>query len=868
MRNQQRKTPPTIVFAAVMLLVSAAARADYPVQSAPAPVITGFQINERLAGPAKYATSASMCSGLQAQDQALEQLGCSWQWSPPNYFNPGYCFQWGSNNYAPNQGYVYTATGSSYGPTSPSCSMTVTQDGTSMGHGIVHLPGYSASGTAIYACPLGATPHGSGATLTCTQSCPNGGQSGGQNCLVTIPLNAGPSCPVTHNPIHIGTGNKYWAETDFFEAGNSGFKWTRTYNSLLSGQPPMIAPQWSHSYARWIQLESSTVANVWRPDGSLRIATAVGTPSPSSLQPWTFGTAKTEQAFRLFDSTTTAIGWLVYSPDDQVEELYDPVGNLTTIAKWSGYAVLVKYSDGSTYGGYVLNADGTPTTTALPAGLQIAVTDAFLRKVTIGYDSLNRVVKVTDPMGQAYLYSYDSNSNLTAVTYPDGKNRQYLYNETALTGGAWPHALTGIIDENGTRMSSYTYDSQGRATNSTWWADAAQSQAVDSTTVTYASSTSSVVTDAFNTSRSVGLTTVGGLYRSTGQTQPGGSGCGPAATDVTFDTNGNVASRTDFDGNLSCYSADLTRNVELARLEGVASGGACPANLSTYVPASGTAQRLIQTQWHPIFRLKAREAAPLKITTWVYNGQPDPTNNNAALTCAPSTAALPDGNPIAVLCKKVEQATTDATGAAGFNATATGSPRVWTYTYNQFGQILSAKSPRTDLNSTTTYQYYVGTDGAHTPPWYHLGDRQSVTDALGNVTQFTRYDGNGKLLEQVDPNGVTTDYVYYPRGWLQTVTVTQSGGGSSLVTSYSYDGAGQLQQTTLPDASYVKNTYDAAHRLIEVTDSAGDTVNYTLDVMGNRQGEQWKDPGGTLRRNIARSYDALNRLQQITGGQQ
>jgi YD repeat-containing protein len=143
-----------------------------------------------------------------------------------------------------------------------------------------------------------------------------------------------------------------------------------------------------------------------------------------------------------------------------------------------------------------------------------------------------------------------------------------------------------------------------------------------------------------------------------------------------------------------------------------------------------------------------------------------------------------------------------------------------------------------------------------------------VTDALGHTTQFTQYDGNGRLLEQVDPNGVTTDYAYTSRGWLSTVTVTPSGGGATLVTSYTYDGVGQLQQTTLPDGTYVKYSYDAAHRLTQITDSAGDTVNYTLDAIGNRQAEKWDDPAGVLRRNIARAYDALNRLQTVTGATQ
>jgi YD repeat-containing protein len=63
-------------------------------------------------------------------------------------------------------------------------------------------------------------------------------------------------------------------------------------------------------------------------------------------------------------------------------------------------------------------------------------------------------------------------------------------------------------------------------------------------------------------------------------------------------------------------------------------------------------------------------------------------------------------------------------------------------------------------------------------------------------------------------------------------------------------------------------TYDAAHRLTGIKDGAGNTVTYTLDNLGNRTGEAFKDPAGVLARNITRVYDALSRLQSVTGAQQ
>jgi YD repeat-containing protein len=247
---------------------------------------------------------------------------------------------------------------------------------------------------------------------------------------------------------------------------------------------------------------------------------------------------------------------------------------------------------------------------------------------------------------------------------------------------------------------------------------------------------------------------------------------------------------------------------------------------------------------------------------------------NSPLSNVIQTASflLPDGNPIAVLCKKVEQATTDGTGGAGFGATAVGSPRVWTYTYNGLGQRLTVTGPRGNLATgdanyaadTTSYVYYPTTVAGS----YTFGDLASVTDAAGHTTTYPLYDANGRVLQSVDANGTTTSYTYAPRGWLTSRTVTPAGGVGSQVTSYAYDGVGQLKTVTQPDGEQVNYTYDNAHRLTGVTDSAGDSIGYTLDALGNRTAEQVRDPSGNLNRQITRVYDALNRLQAVTGALQ
>ena len=186
------------------------------------------------------------------------------------------------------------------------------------------------------------------------------------------------------------------------------------------------------------------------------------------------------------------------------------------------------------------------------------------------------------------------------------------------------------------------------------------------------------------------------------------------------------------------------------------------------------------------------------------------------------------------------------------------------YTYDAAGRMLTAKDT---LNRTTTYAYYATAAFSGTAPnetGHAAGDLQTITNSAGYVTQFTLYDRAGRVRQMIDPKGVVTDIVYTPRGWTSSVTVTPTG-GAARTTSYTYDNAGQMTGATLPDGTTLGYSYDAAHRLTGVTDAKGNTVTYTLDNAGNKTGEQVKDPSGNLQRNITRVYDALNRVQQVTG---
>ena len=84
-------------------------------------------------------------------------------------------------------------------------------------------------------------------------------------------------------------------------------------------------------------------------------------------------------------------------------------------------------------------------------------------------------------------------------------------------------------------------------------------------------------------------------------------------------------------------------------------------------------------------------------------------------------------------------------------------------------------------------------------------------------------------------------------------------------TSYTYYPTGLLDVVTLPDGSTTQFTYDAAHRLTQISDGLGNTIKYTLDAMGNRTADNTYDPSSTLRRAHTRVFNAVNELYQDIG---
>ena len=692
------------------------------------------------------------------------------------------------------------------GPPAPQLGMCYRDAGASC------APGMVADANQICRTTACVAPMIRGANGTCQpppqnkQGCPKA-QGKKRSCNPDqLPTNAG-------NPISFTSGAKTETEVDYQAGGDTWLTFIRYYDSQSpshAGRTDVLplGNKWSHNYSRRLELLDDGRIAAMRGDGRVIY---MNRSSGTTYQQW-FGEDDTNESV-----TRGTNGYFYYQAADGSVETYFKLWQLNEITYLDGRVLQLSYDYYS--------------------GRLTSVFDHFYRRLTFAYIG-NRIASITLPNNTKIQYEY-TGDELTGVVYPDGIRKTYQYTSLTIGGALEPSLLTDIIDENGTNYAHWTYDSTTGFAKSSEHAGGVNKYQISYTNDANGQPQSVVVTNPLGAQSTFSLTRVLGVGQPVSEFN---TALGESRSQ-TFDARGNLTSTTDYKGNITTYSYDMTRNLETKRVQ-----------------AFGTANALTTTtEWHSYWRLPLRVAEPGKLTSYVYNGDTyagSPVNCTTAgytrITKIPQMGLM----PAPVICKRIEQNTTDMSGNLGFNASLQGMPRNVSYTYGVQTNLLTVDGPRTDINDVTRMVYY------NTGALPKSGMVSTITNSLGHVTTFNNYDAHGRPLSITDPNGITTTLTYDLRGRLKTRTV------SGEVTSYQYDPVGQMTKVTLPDGSFIAYTYDAAHRLTDITDSLGNTIHYTLDAMGNRTKDETRDPLGTLSQQTTRVYDALNRLQTLTGAQE
>ncbi len=716
-----------------------------------------------------------------------------------------------------------------------------------------------------------------------TPAANNSGKNLGIPNLTTPDTPSGLVC----NPINAATGNKLNYEIDYIGFPGTFISIQRYYNSLDSASTA-FGKGWRSSYHRSIK-SSGVSAQVTREDGRV----------DNFLLSAGYWEADSDVTSRLF---ATESGWELVRKNDTTEH-YDLEGKLTSIINRNGLATTLTYDENQRL---------------------VIVTGPFGHALSFSYDASNHISEVTDPSGGTYTYTYDENNNLISVGYPGNVLRKYMYDDSDFV-----NALTGIVDENGNRFSTYCYDDKGHSISTE------HAGGVQKTTIEYNSEGKSSATTTLGYCCDYSFLEQFELLKPVSLSS---DSCSCGNRQYRYDANGFLESRTDFNGNVTFFTRD-NRGLELTRTEAY---GAALA-------------RTVTTTWHQTFHLPLSISEPNRTTSFSYdekgnllkksvtaggyarswsytyntNGQvltkTDPLGNVTTYTynnrggIATITTALghvtritdydDNGRPLKFIDPN-GLVTVLAYDVRGRLITETHGAEVTRYAYDAVGQLTRITLPN---NSFLNFSY----DEAHRLVGISdaLGNRISYTlDAMGNInkeeifdadsqlrrTHSMTYDSLNRLLKDIGAKNQTSTYGYDNNSNMTKITdplnnvtqnvydalnrlvqITDPKGQSAffkynkddlpvavtdtrnLVTRYTYDGLKNLTDISSPDTGTITRTFDAAGNILTETDARGKTTTHVYDAL-NRVTKMTFSDGKTIVFEYDQGKNGIGQLTKIT----
>ena len=551
------------------------------------------------------------------------------------------------------------------------------------------------------------------------------------------------------------------------------------------------------------------------PSANLMVGNPVnaGTGNKFQAEPDFYGAAFTGLSMvRYYNSADITTGGLGIGWHSTWHRGLAVIANSVVIVRPNGQQ-LTFTSNGS--GGYTADPDVTSVLTKTSSGWALTLDDDSVE----AYNTGGQLVSITARNGQVTTLAY-SGGLLKTVTGPFGQSLSFTYDSKSRL-----HTMT--VPDGG--VFTYGYDANNNLTSV---------KHPDGTTRTYQYENPSYINALTGLIDEDNNAYANWQYDSEGRATSSQHAGGVDLTTITYNDDSSTTV-TDADGNAHTYQVapvfNVIRPVAITGAAFLPAGGSAfgydangfinsvtdfDGNVTTYVnnarglptrevDASGTAiARTTTTTWETTFHLPQKIVEPNRSTTFTYDANGNLKNK---------TVTDDDTPPLS---------------------------RSWNYTYTALGQVHTAKDPD---GNTTTYTYNA------------QGGMATLQDALGHVWHFTAYDANGRLKSMTDPNGLVTSYTYDAMGRLLTSTV------GTPETQYKWDPAGMLAKVINPDASTLTNKYDPAHRLIQVTDTAGDYQQRGYDAASNLTSLNTYDPSNTLRRTVTYEY-ANNQLSIMIGG--
>lgn len=507
----------------------------------------------------------------------------------------------------------------------------------------------------------------------------------------------------------------------------------------------------------------------------------------------------TDPAGRTYTFTWTGshVSKVVDSAGRTVTYGYDAAGDLTDV-----------WGVGSTRTPNLLDDDHTTYTYAATTHMVTSVRTAKNQAAgasavtAMTYDTSDRVLSQTDPVGRATTFTYgpSSSPNLVAgqtlVTDPSGHKTLDTYANGLLTSETKGYGtadaattsytydpvtlgVTSVSDPLG-HVSTYAYDDHGNKISA--------SDPLGHTT-SYAYDGAGHLLESVDPS---GLATVN-VYDQAGHVSTG-SGTTNDGT-VTY-------------GDLTSTTVTLAQNVVESSTGNIGADPARTTNLFYDDPA------------HPGDLNRTTDAAGHTVTV-TYDSAGDVASTKDALGRTGST--------------------TWDTARGWLTSTASPSGGTTTFGRDAYGNVTSTTDPLNHVSSAT---------------YDADGERTSVTDANGATTTST-YDAAHQLVSTLQADGTSTSATYNGDG---TVAASTDAAGAS--TTYGYDGQGRRTTVTDPGGHVTTTAYDLAGHVVSVTDALGVTTTSTIDAGGRLTGVTYSD--GTTPSISSIGYDADGRTTAVS----
>ncbi|WP_093533709.1 DUF6531 domain-containing protein [Stenotrophomonas rhizophila] len=599
------------------------------------------------------------------------------------------------------------------------------------------------------------------------------------------------------NPIHSALGRKIQIELDV-QAGEY-LKFERRYSSANLRTMPH-GNGWNSNLTRSLQYVYST-----DPAGVAEVVAQ--RPNGDAIR------------FDIRSSEPTAIS---KGAGLTLRRSVDAAGQLVGWDLYVGGSTIEKYDADGQWAATIVDGISAITVVRGAAGEISQLKDAHGRAISFTY-SYGNLERLTDPSGYQTTYAYDEKGRLGSVTYaentPSAATRRYLYEDTR-----WPNALTGIVDESGNRYAAWAYDAMGRAVTSSHGGTASP---IDRTALQFNVDGSTTITNALGSQNTYRFASIGGVVK-LAEVDQRWPLCGISVKSKTYDANGYVDSQVGF-LDQRADTVYNSRGLPLRRVEKSSAGNVLRSSVN---------------EWDQMYGLQTRAST---------YSESDQLLIDAATTydAAGRPVLRTETDPRTGTARKTESRYCDAAGAAA------GSCAI-------VGQLIATIGPRQDVAQVYSLTYFTsdapGCAIAGGECSHRKGDLWKEVNAAGHVVEYLGYDGAGRVISQKDANKTVTSFQYHPRGWLAETRVHGAGGAPDRVTSIEYWPTGLTKRVIQPDGSFVGYRYDAAHRLVEVADNAGNTIEYVLDNAGNRIAENTHDPAGALTRTLSRLFNARGEL--------